>query len=441
MRGRPLVFVLLAAFALAALGWGAIRAATSSASTGANEPVTISFWSPYTARELRILNSAFAGFHKKYPWITVKSTGNTNPTKLTAAIRGGNAPDAVALFETDTLGAFCASGAWLDLGPRIRADHVNMNLFPKTIRDYTLYGDKRCAMPLLADTYGLYYNKTLFKKAGLSAPPKTLAQLSAYAKKLTQRNADGSFKVLGFNPMFEWYEQASAHMAPMTGATWMKDGKSNLAGDPNWAALLRWQKSLVDYFGYDNLVKWQARAGDEWTASNAFLSGKLAMDIDGEYRTAFLAADAPNTKYGVAPSPVSRPSLYGSGFVIGTIMGIPKGSDHEDEAWLLLKYLATDSKALTKLSLGLRNVPSTLPTLQNPVLRKDPNFRVFLDIFANPKSSTQPVLKVGAQNQTLLATFVGKWQAGHVKPQDLQKGLANVDKQIDAAIAQSGQVP
>jgi multiple sugar transport system substrate-binding protein len=221
----------------------------------------------------------------------------------------------------------------------------------------------------------------------------------------------------------------------------MKDGKSNLAGDPAWAALLRWQKSLVDYFGHDNLVKWQARAGDEWTASNAFLSGKVAMDIDGEYRTAFLAADAPNLKYGVAPSPVSKPSLYGSGFVIGTIMGIPKGSDHEDESWLLLKYLATDPKALTKLSLGLRNVPSTLPTLKNPVLRKDPNFRVFLDIFANPRSSTQPVLKIGAQNQTLLATFVGKWQAGHVKAQDLQRGLANVDKQIDAAIAQSGQVP
>src|SRR4029450_323917 len=151
--------------------------------------------------------------------------------------------------------------------------------------------------------------------------------------------------------------------------------------------------------------------------------------------------DKPRLAYGTAPHPVSNPSLYGSGFVIGTIMGIPKGSDHEDEAWLLVKYLATNTKALTKLSLGLRNVPSTLPTLKNPVLRKDPHFRVFLDIFANPKSSTQPVLKIGAQNQTLFATFVEKWQAGHVKPQDLQKGLANVDKQIDAAIAQSGQVP
>ena len=438
MRRLTVALVVLGALLLAVFGASARGGQDARA---AKEPVTISFWSPYTARELRVLNSAFAVFHKKYPWITVKSTGNSNPTKLTAAIRGGNAPDVAALFETDTLGAFCGSGAWIDLASRIRSDHLNMNLFPKTIRDYTAYGDKRCAMPLLADTYGLYYNKAMFKKAGLSAPPKTLDQLSAYAKKLTQRDASGKIKVAGFDPYMTWYEHAPAHLGPMTGATWMKDGKSNLAADPGWSTLLRWQKRLVDWYGYDNLVKWQAQAGDEWTASNAFQTGKTAMMIDGEYRTAFINADAPKLQYGTAPSPVSRPSLYGSGFVIGTIMGIPKGSDHEDEAWQLVKYLATDPKVLTQLSLGLGNLPSTLPTLKNPVLRKDPRFRTFLDIFANPKSSTQPVLKIGAQNQTLFQTFISSWQAGHVKPQDLEKGLANVDKQIDAAIGQSGQVP
>jgi multiple sugar transport system substrate-binding protein len=438
MRRMILALAVLGALLLAVFGASARGAQDAGA---AKEPVTISFWSPFTARELGELNKAFAGFHKQYPWITVKSTGNTNPTKLTAAIRGGNAPDAVSLFETDTLGAFCASSAWVDLSARIKSDHLNMSLFPKTIRDYTAYENKRCALPLLADAYGFYYNKAMFAKAGIKAPPKTLAQLSAYAKRLTVKNPDGSIKILGFNPLMNWYENSPVHFGPMTGATWMKDGKSNLANDLNWAALLRWQRSLVDWYGYKNLVKWQASAGDEWTASNAFLSGKLAMNLDGEYRTAFLAADAPNLKYGTAPHPVSKSSLYGSGFVIGTIMGIPKGSDHEDEAWLLLKYLATNSKALTQLSLGLRNVPSTLPTLKNPVLRKDPNFKVFLDIFANPKSSTQPVLKIGAQNQTLFATFVDKWQAGHVASKELHAGLANVDKQIDAAIGQSGQVP
>src|SRR5262245_30762861 len=236
--------LLLAVFGATARGGQDARAA--------KEPVTISFWSPYTARELGVLNSAFAAFHKKYPWITVKSTGNSNPTKLTAAIRGGNAPDVAALFETDTLGAFCGSGAWIDLASRIQADHLNMNLFPKTIRDYKAYGDKRCAMPLLADTYGLYYNKAMFAKAGIKSPPKTLAQLSAYAQRLTVKNADGSIKVLGFDPYMTWYEHAPAHLGPMTGATWMKNGKSNIAADPGWSTLLRWQKRLVDSFGYDN---------------------------------------------------------------------------------------------------------------------------------------------------------------------------------------------
>jgi multiple sugar transport system substrate-binding protein len=434
MRRMLLVLGPMVALLLTVLG-------PSTAATGAKKPVTITFWNGFTARELGIINSSLVGFHKKYPWITVKSTGALTADKLTAAIRGGNAPDAASLFETDSLGAFCSSGAFQDLNSYIKRDKLNMNLFPKTIRDYTAYQDKRCALPLLADAYGLYYNKTLFAKAGLKGPPKTVAQLATYAKKLTQRNKDGSLKVVGYNPLDGWYENAPVHTGPMWGVKWMKDGKSAIASDPGWAAWLRWQKSLIDWYGYKNLVKWQAGTGDEFSPSNAFEAGKVAMNLDGEYRTAFIKAEHPEMKYGTAPLPTSKPSLYGSGFVIGTIMAIPKGSDHPDEAWLLEKYLATNTKALTQLSLGLRNVPSTLPSLKIPALRKDPQFRVFLDIFANPKSSTQPVLKIGSQNQTTFATFVGKWQAGHVKPQDLHKGLQNVDKQIDDAIAQSGQVP
>ncbi|MET0939467.1 MAG: hypothetical protein ABWY51_09630, partial [Gaiellaceae bacterium] len=62
MRRMPLAIALLAALVLAAVGWGASRATTSAASTAQKEPVTISFWSPFTARELGELNKAFAAF-------------------------------------------------------------------------------------------------------------------------------------------------------------------------------------------------------------------------------------------------------------------------------------------------------------------------------------------------------------------------------------------
>ena len=45
-----------------------------------------------------------------------------------------------------------------------------------------------------------------------------------------------------------------AHMAPPWGATWADaDGKSNFSTDPDWAALLTWQKKFVDAIGYDKL--------------------------------------------------------------------------------------------------------------------------------------------------------------------------------------------
>ena len=437
-----LLVVLASAVSAGCMGDDSSDNSAANTTTTDKTPVTITFWSPFTDREQGVINNGIARFEKAYPWIKVKSVGAITADKITAAIHAGNAPDVAAMFETDNLGAFCNSGAWTDLNDRIDADKMDMEQFPETIREYTAYGDKRCAMPLLADAYGFYYNNTLLQKAGITAPPKTVDELADYAKRLTVRNPDGSLKIVGFDPLLTWYENVPVHWGPMWGATWMKDGKSGLSKDPAWEEMLRWQKKLVDWYGYDKLVRWQAGAGDEFSPSNAFETGKVAMIVDGEYRTAFLKAEHPEVKYGTAPHPTSKPDLYGSGFVIGTIMGIPKGAKHADAGWQLLKFMATDTDTLAEMSNGLHNVPSTIESQNSPKLTKDPLFATFLDIFSNEKSSTQPVLKIGSQNQTLFSSFIEKWQAGRVKDEDLHAGLENVDKQIDAALEQAGgEVP
>jgi multiple sugar transport system substrate-binding protein len=431
--------VVLGALALAGCGGGGSKDSSSKDTAAADKtPVTLTFWSPFTNRELKVMNAGLAKFHKKYPWITVKSIGAITADKLTAAIHAGNPPDVASMFETDNLGAFCNSGAWQDLNHYIDADKFDMDQFPKTIRDYTAYKDKRCALPFLADSYGLYYNKALLAKAGISAPPKTVDELAADAKKLTVRNPDGSLKVVGFNPLMGWYENAPVHWGPMWGATWMNGDKSGLADSPGWEEMARWQKKLIDWYGYDKLVRWQAGTGDEFSASNAFETGKVAMNLDGEYRIGFIKSEAPKLDFGTAPPPTSKTDLYGTSFVIGTIMGLPKGAKHADAAWLFLKFFSTDPTTLAQMSNGLQNIPSTLASLKSTELKFDPRFKTFMDVFANPKSSTQPVLSIGAQNQTLFASFLSKWQAGHVKDEDLHDGIVNVDKQIDAALEQAG---
>ena len=75
---------------------------------------------------------------------------------------------------------------------------------------------------MLADAYGLYYNKDLLEKAGLTEPPKTVAELMDYAKKLTVKNADGSLEVVGFDPSFGFFEntpRTSGRCAAPSGST------------------------------------------------------------------------------------------------------------------------------------------------------------------------------------------------------------------------------
>ncbi len=83
------------------------------------------------------------------------------------------------------------------------------------------------------------------------------------------------------------------------------------------------------------------------------------MNLDGEWRVAFIQAEHPTLDYGTAPMPTDSPSLYGSGYINGTIIGIPKNGKHTAQAWELVKYLTTNDHALAELSNGIRNVPST----------------------------------------------------------------------------------
>jgi len=451
---------LLAAAALLAAACGGSGSSSSSSSSGAAPatsaaasgsaaekplaPATVTLWVGFTQRELKIIKGVVARFEQANPGVKVKTVGGISDDKIVAAIRGGNAPDIAQSFSTDNTGSFCASGAWTDLGPRMKADGLSTDQFPPAVRSYIGFGGKQCAMPMLADVYGLYYNKKLFAKAGITQPPRTLSELTADAKKLTQRSADGTIKVAGFDPTWGFYENAIAHYAPLVGAKWTKrDGSSNLAGDPNWVKLLQWQKDLVDWYGYDKLVRFNAGAGDEFSASNAFETGKVAMTMDGEFRTAFLADEHPELKYGTAPMPVddANPSLYGAGYVTGNIAGIPKGAKHPEQAWALLKYLATDPKAESVLSNELKNVPTTTASLKATELRPTPEFKPFLAIFAHPKTATNPINAGGAANQELFEQMLAKYQAGKVP--DLHAALQKVDEQIDAQVenASGPQVP
>ena len=237
---------------LALIAAGAVAVSVGTASTRHKQATTVTIWVGWSAgHELTEFKKVVAEYDQKHPDVNVKVVGGINDDKIIAAIRSGNVPDVVSSFTSANVGIYCPSGGWIDLDPLLKQDKINVNIFPATSRYYTQYKGTRCALPLLADATGLYYNKTLFKKAGLTRPPKTLSELTTYAKKLTQKNKTGRSRSSASTRTrtSTWAATATARTGfqPLIGASYFdKNGKSSLASEPAWASFFRWQKNLVD---------------------------------------------------------------------------------------------------------------------------------------------------------------------------------------------------
>ena len=406
--------------------------------SGSHEPVTLTYWGAWTGREYREFDKIFDRFEERYPWITVNDVGGIDDQKLLSAINGGNQPDASQSFSPDNTGKFCSSGAFISLNDLIEQDGLDLDQFPPAAMKNTTFEGNTCGVPFTLDAYGLYYNKDLLAEAGFDGPPETISELTEMAKKLTVFDPDGSIRVAGFVPWFGYYEHLPVNIGHAFGGQWYDDeGHSALASDPAWAEMLQWQRDLVDFYGAEELAKFVAAQGNEFSHANDFQSGRVAMILDGEWRVAFIDDGAPDLTYGTAPFPVSddHPELAGSGPIAGDIIGIPRGSEHPAEAWLLLKFMATDTETLVYMGNVIRNVPTTIAALQSPGLDAPPEFQTFLDIAQHPGSSFKQLTLLGEGDQTIFLQWLEKWQAGRVP--DLEAGLQQVSQQIDDQVEQA----
>ncbi len=439
--------------ALAALTSTACLALLATACTGTNsgggqdgsaagQDVTITFWHGWSQdNEVKAIADNVAAFEKLHPNIHVKVVGNIADDKSEQALRAGGdaAPDVVSSFTTDNVGKFCSAGVWADLGPMLQKDGIDpAKTFPPAMLQYSRFQGNQCSLPLLGDAYGLYYNKTAFAAAGITAPPKTFSEFEADAVKLTVADGDG-FKQLGFMPNYHGYESTPSHFLGQYGPGYFgADGRSDIATDPKVAAMYTWQKGLVDRLGgFDKLEKYRTGFGDEFSAKNPFTTGQVAMAIDGEWRTASLAEDKPDFEWATAPFPVpdDQAAGYGRGYQTGTIIGIAKGSKKQTASWELVKYLTTDTDAVVSFANAIHNVPSTLEALNSPKLDADANFRTFIDIAKNPNSSTTPASVNGGAYQVSMQNLGYEFEAG--RQTDLKAGLTATAKEIDAAIDQA----
>jgi multiple sugar transport system substrate-binding protein len=446
MTRHPRLRRRLAGAALSATLALALTACFGSSQGGANDnpnaDVTITFWHGWSApSEVKAIQATIDAFEKANPNIHVKAVGNITDDKINQALRAGgsSAPDVVSSFTTDNVGEFCSSHAFVDLTPFMEKSGIDpATTFPATQLSYTQYNNDQCALPLLSDAYGLYYNKDAFKAAGISGPPKTLSEFDADAVRLTHQSGD-TYSQLGFMPDYHFYESTITHFAAQWSPTYFSaDGTSNVAHDPGLKAAYEWQKNLVDKLGgYPRLEKYRTTFGDEFSNNNAFMTGQVAMIIDGEWRAGMIDDSNSKVNYGVAPFPVpdSMAAQYGKGYITGTIVGIARTSTKQNAAWEFVKYLTSDTDAVVDFANAIHNVPSTTAALASSKVNQDPNFQTFIKVASDPNSSTTPSSPNGGAYQLTLQDLGYSYESG--KLTDLQSGLDGAAHQIDTDIAQS----
>ena len=181
---------------------------------------TVTLWMGYAAQELAVLSEVVADFETRHPSIKVDLVGGIDDARIVETLQSGDGPNIISSFESGNFGTIAAAGGLVDLGQYLERDHIDEAIFTDATRSYTRHGGRRWALPMLADAYGLYYNRALLARPGLSGPPRTMSELTDFAKRLTTRRADGSLLVVGFNPLFGFYENEASQFGHLFGAQW-----------------------------------------------------------------------------------------------------------------------------------------------------------------------------------------------------------------------------
>jgi len=167
---------------------------------GAQAPVEISFYYPVAVGgPITKLIDNFAGdFEKENPGIKVKpiysGSYQDSITKALTAVKSNDAPTMSVLLSTDMF-TLIDEGAIVPFDPLIKTpeDQAWLKGFYPAFMENSQTGGKTWGVPFQRSTIVLYYNKEMFKDAGLdpNKPPATWKEMTEYAQKLTKRDASG----------------------------------------------------------------------------------------------------------------------------------------------------------------------------------------------------------------------------------------------------------
>ncbi len=336
-----------------------------SCSGDKKEGVTIRFWQFWDVAWIEPLVAEFEAAHPGLQVKVEQLTWSSGLEKIQAAVASGTQPDLCELGST-WVPRFSYEGILEDLTPVYEELADSFLMWDSAVWKGRVYG-----LPWLQGSRVLFYNKELFRRAGLdpSSPPATWPELLDAARRIHSLAPDIHGFGLNLGERYVLYKKFMA-LAWGNGGRIIDDNGSIVFDSPENLEALRFYLKLSDY----SLKEKQA------VLDNYFKTGRLGLQISGAWNLRNYAIEVPDLDYGVAliPRPSSEQGQHAS-FAGAEILVLFKNSRNKPAALELARFLQS-YPAARALSLAEKSVfPAAKQALADSVFLAKPKIKVFVE--------------------------------------------------------------
>jgi multiple sugar transport system substrate-binding protein len=278
--------------------------------------------------------------------VTVVPTSTSDSSQLLTAVRAGTGPDVYYMnrpFATQR----AADGALEDITSYLA--QIDPNIADKYL-DFAWkevqYKGRTYGLPFDTDSRALFYNKAVLRDAGVDPAvldpangPITLAQFKEIAFKVNQKDAQGRYSRVGFIPtyaqgwLFTW--------GFVFGGSFVDINSTRItATDSKIVSALTWMKDWFRDMGPTDVQDFLStyEPPNNPPQQSPFYSGRIAMQITGDWELASIQQYAPNMDYGYTYIPVPNRGDTSTTWAAGFSMVVPRGSRRIEAAARFIAY-------------------------------------------------------------------------------------------------------
>ncbi|ARP68880.1 ABC transporter substrate-binding protein [Streptomyces pluripotens] len=343
---------------LSACGSGGDGGGSADASGKVEGDITFQTWN-LRANFKPYFEGLIAGFEKKHPgthvkWIDQPAEGY--PDKLSADAAGGTLPDVVNV-SPDLVAPLAEAGLALDLdkvAPQYKSDYL-----PGAWASHQIPGKRGTyAFPWYLNTGPLFYNKALFRKAGLDPdrPPKTYDELFADALRMAKESG-GSVATLANVPTIEDFGRYGVPLMNQQGTAFSFN-------DAKGVELLTKYKELYDAKALDP----QALTATPESSGKKFLTGAVAMNPGSALDLGNFKKNAPSLYRNIGITD----QITSTGHVNMYVMGVMVNSrTKHTAAAVAFAHFVTDAQNQMSFAKKVAIFPSTAHSLADPYFSKE----------------------------------------------------------------------